>query len=61
MMYVDVNVFFYWLTDHEEFGSTATRIIKRIENGERAVTSILTLWLLHVLLEEQLRITIRKY
>lgn len=51
MRYVDVNVLFYWLTDHEKFGDTATTIIRRIENGEKAVTSALTLWLLHILLE----------
>ncbi len=52
MMYVDVNVFFYWLTDHKEFGDVATRIIRRIETGEKAVTSTLTMWLLHILLKE---------
>ena len=52
MKYVDVNVLFYWLTNHEEFGETATTIIQRIENGEKAVTSALTLWLLHILLEK---------
>lgn len=52
MMYVDVNVFFYWLTDHKEFGNVATRIIRRIETGEKAVTSTLTMWLLHILLKE---------
>lgn len=51
MRYVDVNVLFYWLTNHEELGDTATTIIRRIENGEKAVTSTLTLWLLHILLE----------
>ena len=52
MRYIDVNVLFYWLTDHEEFGETATKIIERIESGERAITSTLTIWLLHILLEE---------
>jgi len=30
----------------------ATRIMLRIESGEKAITSTLTLWLLHILLEE---------
>jgi len=52
MRYVDVNVLFYWLVDHEEFGEVATKIVRRIESGERAITSVLTVWLLHILLEE---------
>ena len=51
MKYVDVNVLFYWLVAHEEFGETATKIIERIERGEKAVTSALTIWLLHILLK----------
>jgi len=52
LKYVDVNVFVYWFTNPEEFGETATRIIERIERGERAITSALTIWLLHIILSE---------
>jgi len=52
MRYVDVNVFVYWLGDDPDFGEQATSIIRRIENGERALTSSVTLWLTHILLRE---------
>jgi len=50
MIYVDVNVFVYWLGDDPVYGEQATEIISRIERGERAVTSTLSLWLTHVVL-----------
>jgi predicted nucleic acid-binding protein len=50
MRYVDVNVFVYWLGDDPVYGDTATEIVARIEKGERAVTSSLSLWLTHVVL-----------
>jgi len=50
MRYVDVNVLIYWLGNDPLFGNQATKIVERIEKGERAVTSSLTLWLAHVLL-----------
>jgi len=50
MRYVDVNVFVYWLGDDPIYGAQATAIIDRIEKGERATTSSLTLWLTHVIL-----------
>lgn len=50
MRYVDVNVLVYWLGDDPLFGDQATAIIHRIENGERALTSSLTLWLTHIVL-----------
>jgi len=50
MRYVDVNVFVYWLGNDPVFGDQATEILTRIEKGEKAVTSSLTLWLVHVLL-----------
>ncbi len=50
MRYVDVNVFVYWLGDDEVFGDEATAIVKGIERGERAVTSAITPWLVHVVL-----------
>ncbi len=50
MRYVDVNVFVYWLGDDPVFGNQATSIIEGIERGERAATSSLTLWLVHILL-----------
>ncbi len=52
MKYIDVNVFVYWLNDHPKFGETATNIIERVESGEKAVTSALTPWILHVLFEK---------
>jgi len=48
--YVDVNVLVYWLGDDPLFGKQATAIMGRIENGEKALTSSLTLWLTHILL-----------
>ncbi len=53
MNYVDVNVFVYWLTNHPDFGETATTIIRGIELGEKAATSALTLWQLHILLKKE--------
>jgi len=50
MRYVDVNVLIYWLGNDPLFGDQATKIVEKIEKGERAVTSSLTLWLVHVLL-----------
>ncbi len=50
MPYVDVNVFVYWLGDDRVFGEKATAIVKRVEREERAVTSTLTPWLVHVIL-----------
>ncbi|MFQ5975804.1 MAG: type II toxin-antitoxin system VapC family toxin, partial [Candidatus Hydrothermarchaeales archaeon] len=52
MKYIDVNVFVYWLNDHPEFGETATRIIERVEGGEKAVTSSVTPWLLHAVFKK---------
>lgn len=53
MNYIDVNVFVYWLTGDPDFGETATRIIRGIELGEKAFTSALTLWQLHILLKKE--------
>ena len=50
MRYVDVNILVYWLGDDPKFGELATKIMERIENGEVAATSSLTLWLTHVIL-----------
>jgi len=41
--FVDTNVFIYSATNHPRFGETARQILKRIEQGERAVTSTLVL------------------
>jgi predicted nucleic acid-binding protein len=43
MRFVDTNVFIYSMTRHPKFGVTATKILKRIEEGERAATSTLVL------------------
>jgi predicted nucleic acid-binding protein len=44
--YVDINIFVYWLGNHPEFGETAYKWIKKIENSQRGkyVTSSLTLY-----------------
>jgi len=41
--FVDTNVFIYSITGHPRFGENAKRILKRIEQGEEAVTSTLVL------------------
>jgi predicted nucleic acid-binding protein len=41
--FVDTNVFIYSVTGHPRFGEDARRILKRIEEGEEAVTSTLVL------------------
>jgi len=41
--FVDTNVFIYALTAHPRFGGVARGILKRIEEGESAVTSTLVL------------------
>ncbi len=51
MRYVDVNVFVYWLGDDPEYGAQATSIIESIEAGERTITSALTPWLTHIVLQ----------
>ncbi len=41
--FVDTNVFIYSVTGHPRFGEKAKRILKRIEQGEEAVTTTLVL------------------
>lgn len=41
--FVDTNVFIYSATGHPRFGEDAKHILKRIEEGEEAVTSTLVL------------------
>ncbi len=41
--FVDTNIFIYVATNHPQFGQTAKQILKRIEQGEDAVTSTLVL------------------
>lgn len=43
MRFVDTNVFIYSMTDHPRFGDTSTKILRRIEKGEKAATSTLVL------------------
>ncbi len=43
MRFIDSNIFIYVVTNHPRFGATATRILKRVEEGEEATTSTLTL------------------
>ena len=44
--YVDINIFVYWLGNHPEFGETAHKWVKKIEDSPRGkyVTSSLTLY-----------------
>ena len=46
-MYIDVNVLYYYLTAHEDFGERSKALIEAY--SPRLVTSALTIWLLHVL------------
>ena len=41
MRFIDTNVFIYVLNSDPEFGPTAKRILKRVEEGEEATTSSL--------------------
>ncbi len=43
MRFVDSNIFLYVVTDHPKFGAISKNILKRIEEGEEATTSTLTL------------------
>jgi len=45
-IYVDINVFVYWLGNHPSLGETSYKWIKKIENAPRGkyVTSSLTLY-----------------
>ena len=43
MRFVDSNVFIYVATSHPKFGSASKSILRRIEAGEEAATSTLTL------------------
>ena len=44
-IYIDVNVLYYYLTAHEEFGERSKNLIERYT----LATSALTIWLLYVL------------
>ena len=46
MIYVDVNVIYYYLTAHPEFGEKAKRYFEELDD---LCTSALTVWILHVL------------
>ncbi len=41
MRFVDSNIFIYHMADDPNYGEAATRILKRIEEGEEAATSTL--------------------
>jgi predicted nucleic acid-binding protein len=41
--FIDTNIFIYSATNHPKFGEKAKEILKRIEEGEGAVTSTLVL------------------
>jgi uncharacterized protein len=44
--YIDVNIFVYWIGDHQKFGEMATQWITKIENSPRGeyVTSSLSIY-----------------
>lgn len=46
MIYIDVNVLYYYLTAHPEFGEKAK---KYLEDFDDLCTSALTVWILYVL------------
>jgi len=46
MIYVDVNVIYYYLTAHPEFGERAKRHLEELND---LCTSALTVWILYVL------------
>ena len=54
-IYVDTNVFVYWLTSHPVHGKVAEKLIQNIEAGDAAITSALTLvqvdWAMRALLQ----------
>ena len=41
--FIDTNIFIYALTAHPKFGKIAKNILKRLQNGESAITSTLVL------------------
>jgi len=41
--FVDTNIFLYAIQAHPQFGKTSKEILKRIDGGERAVTSLINL------------------
>jgi predicted nucleic acid-binding protein len=41
--FVDTNIFLYAIQAHPEFGRTSKEILKRIDGGEKAVTSLINL------------------
>ncbi len=45
-VYVDVNIFVYWLGDHPEFGKSAYDWVRKIENSPRGeyINSSLTVY-----------------
>lgn len=46
-IYIDVNVLYYYLTAHEDYGERSKALIEAY--SPMLVTSSLTIWLLHVL------------
>ncbi|MEL9991881.1 MAG: type II toxin-antitoxin system VapC family toxin [Thermoproteus sp.] len=51
LIYVDVNVLYYYFTAHPEFGEGSRELIRRY--SDRLVTSSLSAWLLYVLLRDE--------
>lgn len=41
--FVDTNIFLYAIQAHPEFGGQCKEILKRIDRGERAITSLISL------------------
>ncbi|MEZ0320123.1 MAG: type II toxin-antitoxin system VapC family toxin [Pyrobaculum sp.] len=51
LIYVDVNVLYYYFTAHPKFGEGSRELIRRYSG--RLVTSSLSAWLLYVLLRDE--------
>ncbi len=41
--FVDANIFLYTIQGHPEFGETSKKVLKRIDEKEEAVTTVITL------------------
>jgi len=50
-VYIDVNILYYFLTDHPEFGERSEKLIR--EYWGKLATSSLTVWLLYVLTKDK--------
>lgn len=51
MIYVDVNVLYYFFTAHPQFGEGSRELLKKYQGG--LATSALSAWLLYVLIRRE--------